>query len=163
LTDSPRDAYKEVALLLFIRLRAVLSEVCSDHPVAVCKTCGRAHKVEEFGTDIGKAYYLCHDCGADLRESLKAHAHTCPNLMPQKPLARVVSDASSSRPSVRGLAASRLEQDPSGSSRPRTASFRFGGRGYPPELGSMAACYYRRTARAADERLAPLGEEERKK
>jgi hypothetical protein len=88
--DTPvRCRLQEPAVLLFIRLRAVLSEVCSDHPVAVCAECGRAHHVEELGTDIGMAFYLCHGCGADLREALRTHAHTCPNLTPQKPLARV--------------------------------------------------------------------------
>jgi hypothetical protein len=77
-------------VLVFIRLRAVLCEVCPDHPVAMCETCGHAYKPEQLGTDIGTRCHLCHRCGADLRASLKAHARTCPNLTPAKPPARMV-------------------------------------------------------------------------
>src|SRR5229473_2958415 len=37
-------------------------------------------------------------CGADLRESVLAHARTCPNLIPPKPLARMASVSSSTIP-----------------------------------------------------------------
>lgn len=78
-------------VMLFIRLRAVLFELCTDHPVALCETCRRAYTPEELGTGVGKGCYLCGQCGTDLRVSLTAHARTCPNLTPQKPLARMTS------------------------------------------------------------------------
>ncbi len=77
-------------VLLFVRLRSLLFELC-DHPVALCETCGRAYTPEQLGTEIGNGCYLCRQCGADLRGSLVAHARTCPNLAPQKPLARMTS------------------------------------------------------------------------
>jgi hypothetical protein len=42
--------------------------------------------------------YLCRHCNTDLRESVIAHARTCPNLIPQKPLARMASVSSSTSP-----------------------------------------------------------------
>ena len=77
-------------MLLFLRLRSLLFELCRDHPVAVCETCCRTYTPEELGTEIG-ACYLCRHCGADLRGSVAAHARTCPNLTPQKPLAPMAS------------------------------------------------------------------------
>jgi hypothetical protein len=75
-------------VMLFVRLRSLLFELCLDHPVALCKTCSRTYTPAELGTEIGNGCYLCRDCGADLRESVAAHARTCPNLT-QKPLARM--------------------------------------------------------------------------
>ena len=66
---------------------------CPDHPVALCEACRRTYTPEQLGTEIGDGCYLCRDCGADLRESVIAHARTCPNLIPQKPLARMASVA----------------------------------------------------------------------
>lgn len=83
-------------VLLFVRLRSLLFELC-DHPVALCETCRRAYTPEQLGTEIGNRCYLCQ-CGADLRESLIAHARTCPNLVPQKPLARMAAITSSTIP-----------------------------------------------------------------
>jgi hypothetical protein len=83
-------------VLLFIRLRSLLFALCPDHPVALCATCCRAYTPEQLGTDIGNRCYLCRDCGADLRESVVAHARTCANLIPQKPLARMASVTSTS-------------------------------------------------------------------
>ena len=77
-------------VLLFVRLRSLLFEVCPDHPVALCTTCHRTYTPEQLGTEIGDGCYLCRQCGADLRESVVAHARTCANLIPQKPLARMV-------------------------------------------------------------------------
>ena len=85
-------------VLLFVRLRSLLFELCPDHPVALCKTCHRAYTPEQLGTEIGNGCYLCRQCGADLRESLVAHARTCPNLAPQKPLVRMASVTSSTIP-----------------------------------------------------------------
>ena len=76
-------------VLLFVRLRSLLFELCPDHPVALCETCRRTYTPEQLGTEIGDDCYLCRDCGADLRESVVAHARTCPNLILQKPLARM--------------------------------------------------------------------------
>jgi predicted amidophosphoribosyltransferase len=76
-------------VMLFVRLRSLLFEMCLDHPVALCKTCSRTYTPAQLGTEIGNGCYLCRDCGADLRESVVAHARTCPNLTPQKPLARM--------------------------------------------------------------------------
>jgi hypothetical protein len=84
-------------VMLFVRLRAVLFELCTDHPVAFCETCRRAYTPEELGTDVGKGCFLCQ-CGTDLRASLTAHARTCPNLTPQKPLARMTSGGDSAIP-----------------------------------------------------------------
>jgi hypothetical protein len=78
-------------VLLFFRLRSLLFALCPDHPVALCDTCRRTYTPEQLGTEIGDRCYLCRDCGTDLRESVVAHARTCPNLIPQKPLARVAS------------------------------------------------------------------------
>jgi hypothetical protein len=86
------------AVLLFLRLRSLLFEVCPDHPVALCGTCRRAYTPEQLGTEIDNGCYLCRQCGADLRESLVAHARTCPNLTPQKPLARMACVTSSTVP-----------------------------------------------------------------
>jgi hypothetical protein len=79
------------AVLLFVRLRSLLFELCPGHPVARCETCGRTYTPEQLGTEIGNGCYLCRRCGADLRESVAAHARTCPNLIPQKPLAPMTS------------------------------------------------------------------------
>jgi len=85
-------------VLLFVRLRSLLFELCPDHPVALCATCRRTYTPEQLGTEIGDGCYLCRQCGADLRESLGAHARTCPNLIPQRPLARMASVTSSTIP-----------------------------------------------------------------
>ena len=85
-------------VLLFIRLRSLLFALCPDHPVALCGTCHRTYTPEQLGTKIGDGCYLCRDCGGDLRESVVAHARTCPNLIPQKPLARIASVTSSTIP-----------------------------------------------------------------
>ena len=78
-------------VLVFIRLRSLLFALCPDHPVALCGTCQRTYTPEQLGTKIGDGCSLCHDCGGDLRESVVAHARTCPNLIPQKPLTRIAS------------------------------------------------------------------------
>jgi hypothetical protein len=85
-------------VLVFNRLRSLLFALCPDHPVALCGTCQRTYTPEQLGTKIGEGCYLCRDCGGDLRESVIAHARTCPNLIPQKPLARMASVASSAIP-----------------------------------------------------------------
>src|SRR5215813_4904929 len=85
-------------VLVFVRLRSLLFATCSDHPVAFCETCRRTYTPEQLGTEINDRCYLCHHCGADLRESIVAHARTCPNLVPQKPLARMASVTSSATP-----------------------------------------------------------------
>jgi hypothetical protein len=85
-------------VLLFVRLRSLLFALCPDHPVALCETCRRTYTPEQLGTEIGARCYLCHDCGADLRESIVAHARTCANLIPQKPLARMASVTKSTTP-----------------------------------------------------------------
>jgi hypothetical protein len=82
------------AVLLFVRLRSLLFEMCPGHPVALCETCGRTYTPEQLGTDLGDRCYLCHQCGGDLRESVAAHARTCPNLTPQKPRAALMVSAS---------------------------------------------------------------------
>lgn len=94
-------------MMLFIRLRAVLFELCPEHPVALCETCRRAYTPEELGTGVGKGCYLCGQCGTDLRASLTAHARTCPNLTPQKPLARMTSVT---RPMIPPAASERFMQ-----------------------------------------------------
>jgi len=86
-------------VLLFIRLRSLLFAFCPDHPVARCETCRRTYTPEQLGTEIADSSYVCRDCGSDLRESILAHARTCANLIPQKPLARMTSAASSAIPS----------------------------------------------------------------
>jgi len=88
-------------VLVFIRLRSLLFALCPDHLVALCGTCHRPYTPEQLGTDIGGRCYLCHDCGGDLRESIVAHARTCANLIPQKPLARMAPvTISAIRPAV---------------------------------------------------------------
>ena len=74
---------------MFVRLRSLLFELCPDHPVVLCETCRRAYTPEQLGTEVGNRCHLCRQCGADLTESLVAHARTCLNLAPQKPLARM--------------------------------------------------------------------------
>lgn len=76
-------------MLLLIRLRALLFELCPDHDVAFCGTCSQGYRPEQLGTNIGNAFYCCRRCGADLSESLKTHARTCPSFFAQKPLARI--------------------------------------------------------------------------
>jgi len=83
-------------VLVFNRLRSLLFALCPDHPVALCGTCQRTYTPEQLGTKIGDGCYRCRDCGGDLRESIVAHARTCPNLIPQRPLARMASDVTSS-------------------------------------------------------------------
>ncbi len=83
------------AVLLFIRLRALLFTLCRDHPVAFCETCSKDYRPEDLGTDVGKGCDLCRQCGADLRASLTTHARTCPNLTPQKPPVRMTSSPGS--------------------------------------------------------------------
>jgi hypothetical protein len=85
-------------VLLFIRLRSLLFALCPDHPVARCEACLRAYTPEQLGTEIADGCYLCRACGGDLRESIIAHARTCANLTPQKPLARMTSAAGSAVP-----------------------------------------------------------------
>jgi hypothetical protein len=85
-------------VLLFVRLRSLLFELCPDHPVAHCETCRRTYTPEQLGTEIGNGWYLCRQCGADLCESLVAHARSCPNLTPQKPRARMPSVSGSTIP-----------------------------------------------------------------
>jgi len=85
-------------VLVFVRLRSLLFALCPDHPVALCETCGRSYTPEQLGTEIGDRCYLCRDCGADLRKSIVAHARTCPNLIPQKPRARMTSVTKSTTP-----------------------------------------------------------------
>jgi len=85
-------------VLVFVRLRSLLFELCPDHPVALCGTCHRTYTPEQLGTEIGNGCYLCRQCGADLRGSVAAHARTCPNLTPQKPLARMTSVSDSTIP-----------------------------------------------------------------
>ena len=85
-------------VLLFIRLRSLFFELCPHHPVALCETCRRAYTPEQLGTEIGNDCYLCRQCGTDLRESLITHARMCPNLAPQKPLARMTSVRGSTIP-----------------------------------------------------------------
>ena len=85
-------------VLVFVRLRSLLFALCPDHPVALCGTCRRTYTPEQLGTELGDRCYLCRDCGADLRESVVAHARTCPNLIPQKPLARMGSVTKSTTP-----------------------------------------------------------------
>ena len=85
-------------VLVFIRLRSLLFALCPDHPVALCETCGRSYTPEQLGTEIGDRSYLCRDCGADLRESVVAHARTCAKLIPQKPLARMASVTKATTP-----------------------------------------------------------------
>ncbi len=86
------------AVLLFVRLRSLLFELCPDHSVALCATCRRTYTPEQLGTEIGNGCYLCRHCGADLRDSVAAHARTCQNLTPQKPLAQMASVAGSTIP-----------------------------------------------------------------
>jgi len=85
-------------VLLFIRLRSLLFELCPGHQVALCETCRRTYTPEQLGTEIGDGCYLCRDCGGDLRESVVAHARTCANLIPQRPLARMTSVTNSTVP-----------------------------------------------------------------
>jgi hypothetical protein len=89
-------------VMLFIRLRAVLFELCPDHLVARCETCGQTYTPEQLGTGMGNGCYLCRHCGADLRESLIAHARMCPNLT-QQPLARLAAVTSPAVTSPRSL------------------------------------------------------------
>ena len=96
LTDSCVEDDDARVVLVFIRLRSLLFALCPDHPVALCGTCHRTYTPEQLGTKIGDGCYLCGDCGGDLRESIVAHARTCPNLTPQRPLARMASDVTSS-------------------------------------------------------------------
>ncbi len=78
------------AVLLFIRLRALLFAECRHHPVAFCETCRRGYTPEELGTDVGNGCDLCRQCGTDLQASVITHARTCPNLTPTKSLVRMV-------------------------------------------------------------------------
>src|SRR6058998_4126800 len=89
LTGSCFEDNDARVVLVFIRLRSLLFALCPDHPVALCGTCHRTYTPEQLGTKIGDGCYLCRDCGGDLRESIVAHARACPNLIPQKPLARM--------------------------------------------------------------------------
>ena len=100
LTDPCFEAHDARVVLVFIRLRSLLFSVCPDHPVALCRTCHRTYTPEQLGTKIGDGCYLCGDCGGDLRESIVAHARTCPNLTPQRPLARMASVTTSTTPSA---------------------------------------------------------------
>src|SRR5262245_43809667 len=95
LTGSRFEDDDARVVLVFIRLRSLLFASCPDHPVALCGTCHRTYTPEQLGTKIGDGCYLCRNCGADLRESVIAHARTCPNLIPQKPLTRIASVAKS--------------------------------------------------------------------
>ena len=98
LTGSSFEDNDAHVVLVFIRLRSLLFALCPDHPVALCGTCHRTYTPEQLGTKIGDDCYLCRDCGGDLRESIVAHARTCANLVPQRPLARMASITSSAVP-----------------------------------------------------------------
>jgi len=75
-------------MLLLVRLRPLLFELCGDHAVAFCESCREGYRPEQLDAGLAK-FFLCRSCGADLGESLKAHARTCPRLLVQKPLARL--------------------------------------------------------------------------
>src|SRR2546427_13289025 len=108
LTGSSFEDDDARVVLVFNRLRSLLFALCPDHPVALCGTCQRTYTPEQLGTKIGDGCYLCRDCGGDLRESVVAHARTCPNLIPQKPLARMAPVTSSTiPPAVSGRFAAR--------------------------------------------------------
>src|SRR5262249_4374949 len=79
------------AVLLFVRLRALLFAVCRDHPVAFCDSCRQAYKPEELRTEICRGPYLCRQCGTDRRASLRDDGRRCPTLTPQKPAVRMTS------------------------------------------------------------------------
>jgi hypothetical protein len=98
LTGSCFEDHDARIVLLFVRLRSLLFALCPDHPVAFCETCRRTYTPEQLGTEIGEGCYLCRHCNTDLRESVIAHARTCPNLFPQKPRARMASISSSTSP-----------------------------------------------------------------
>jgi hypothetical protein len=87
-------------VLLFVRLRSLLFALCPDHPVALCETCHRTYTAEQLGTELGDGCCLCRHCNTDLTKSVVAHARTCPNLMPKKPLARMVSVTNSTIPTT---------------------------------------------------------------
>ena len=76
-------------MLLLVRLRALLFELCPDHEVAFCSACNHGYKAEQLGADLGTAFSRCQRCGADLGESLKSHARTCSSFLGPKPLARI--------------------------------------------------------------------------
>ncbi len=133
-------------MLLFVRLRSLLFELCPDEPVALCEACRRAYTPEQLGTEIGNDCYLCRQCGADLRESLVAHARTCPNLAPQKPLARMTSVSGSTIPpaAAERFAARRrirLGQDAHAGARVRSPDSpdAQGRRGHQPTASSLRA------------------------
>jgi len=67
-------------MLLLVRLRPLLFEMCPDHAVAFCESCREGYKPEQLDTELGK-FFLCRRCGVDLGESLKAHARTCLRLL----------------------------------------------------------------------------------
>ena len=90
-------------MLLLVRLRPLLFEVCSDHVVAFCESCREGYGPEQLDTGLGK-FFLCKKCGAHLGESLKAHARTCPRFLAQKPLARIDRQGLPSSPRARSLA-----------------------------------------------------------
>jgi hypothetical protein len=100
LTGLCLEEHDARVVLVFIRLRSLLFALCPDHPVALCGACRRTYTPEQLGTDIGDRCYLCPDCGGDLRESVVAHARTCPNLIPQRPLARMAPIGSPATPPV---------------------------------------------------------------
>jgi hypothetical protein len=59
--------------------RAILFQLCSDHPVAYCRPCGAAYRFTELAADfIPPGSSLCRECLADLTESLRDHLRTCP-------------------------------------------------------------------------------------
>lgn len=80
-------------MLLLVRLRSLLFEVCSDHSVAFCESCRESYRPEQLDTGLVK-FFLCRNCGAHLGESLKAHARTCSRFLAQKPPARIDPAAS---------------------------------------------------------------------
>jgi hypothetical protein len=75
-------------MLVLVRLRPLLFEMCGDHAVAFCESCREGYRPEQLDTDLAK-FFICRRCGAHLGELLKAHARTCPRLLVQKPLARI--------------------------------------------------------------------------
>jgi hypothetical protein len=98
LTRSSLEDNDTRVVLVFVRLRSLLFELCPDHQVALCGTCHRTYTPEQLGTEIGNGCYLCQQCGADLRESVATHARTCPNLTRQKPPALMTSVSDSTIP-----------------------------------------------------------------
>jgi hypothetical protein len=74
--------------------RARLRQTCDSHAVALCLRCRRGYSVAELDADgPQRGGWACPQCGADIGDSVEAHARLCPRFAAAGPAPAVRDDA----------------------------------------------------------------------